>query len=87
MTAEQLVERILAEDSPFEKKPVHLEYRPYKVGDADWIWFWVLHGEDRQRAEGHGEAESRAAASTQARLAARKLKAVIVSVNTAAPRG
>ena len=81
-SAEDIV-AVLLEDSPFSKKPVELEYRPYKSGD-DWKWFWVLHPEGRQRAVAHGEADSRAAASTEARLRARQLKSVITKVTVAA---
>ena len=72
---------MLEADSPFAKKAVELEYRPYKAGE-NWRWYWVLHPEDRQRALAHGEADSRAAASTEARLKARQLKAVITKVST-----
>jgi len=79
MNAQETVD-LLLEDSPFAKKSLELEYRPVKRGE-DWQWYWVLHNEDRQRAVAHGQADSRAEASTQARLRARQLKAVITKVS------
>lgn len=84
MNAQRLIDLLLESADPTTKKSVTLEYRPYKSGE-DWMWFWVLHPEDKQKAVAHGEAKSRAAASTAARLKARQLGSVIKSVTLVNP--
>ena len=79
MNAKETVE-LLLDDSPSDKTPLELEFRPVKR-DGQWKWFYVLHNEDRKRAVAHGQADSRAQASIDARLRARKLKGVISRVS------
>ena len=64
------------QDSPFAKKKVTLQYRPYQVKDS-WKWFWVLHPEDNSAALAHGEADTRAGAAVEARKKARELGVII----------
>jgi phosphoribosylformylglycinamidine (FGAM) synthase-like amidotransferase family enzyme len=87
MNAHETVELFLEADAdPMAKKLVTLEYRPYPKGE-DWIWFWILHPEDMQRAIAHGEGKSRAEASTAARLKAHQLRVTIIRVTVVNPYG
>ena len=77
----------LLEDAaqPFDRTPVTLQYRPYRNNEA-YSWFWVLLPEDGSRALARGTCDNRAAASTAARIAARKAKLTITKIETLKPR-
>lgn len=66
-------------DSPFAKKKVTLQYRPFQEGEV-WKWFWVLHPEDASAALAHDQADNRGAAAVAARKKARELGVVIGKV-------
>ena len=68
------------EDSPFSKKKVTLQYRPFQKG-SDWKWFWVLLPDDRSAALAHGQGDNRAEAAVQARKKARELNVIISQID------
>jgi hypothetical protein len=82
-SARSLVDSYL-ESSPFDKKQANLEYRPYSL-NGRWSWFWVLNPVEGGRALQTGDTDSRAKASIQARIAARKLNRVIAGITTKLP--
>ena len=84
LQAAQITELLLEDGSPFTRKQVNLQYRPYEH-DGVWKWFWALLPAEGGAALVHGDETSRVLASMAARRKARELNVQITSVDTLKP--